>query len=123
MIKLVVQEVNDGDFETIASREYDEANFVMPEAKQLVTLPADGEEEETRYYVQNVIHALGEEQPELRLIVQDEEEVIKQVRAQRAQMRQMQQLQQAAQGGGGNPFGGGGNKGGNQGGGGSPFSL
>ena len=122
MIKLVVQIANDGEFQTLCTREYDEASFVVPEPRHVLTIPDDGEDEEQRYYVENVIHDLAEEQPELRLIVKDEEEVIRQVRQQRAQMQQMKKLQQAAQQGGqgGNPFGGGG---GNGGGNNSPFSL
>jgi hypothetical protein len=123
VIKLVIKTPNDGELETIATREYDESKFMMPEPKNVVSIPSDDGEEDTRYYVENVIHRLADDQPELQLVVRDEETVLRQVREQRQQqMRQMQQMQQMKQGqgqkGGGNPFSGGGN-GGND----SPFSL
>lgn len=122
MTKLVIKEPNDGELETICTREYDADSFQVPERSAVVAIP-DGDDEE-RYYVENVVHRLEEDGVELHLIVRDEEEVLRQVREQRAQKRrQMQQLQQAQGGGGGNPFGGGGGGGGGNGGGGSPFSL
>jgi hypothetical protein len=126
VIKLVVKTPNDDDeFDTIATREYEAESFAIPEPKQLVSIP--GEDNDDRYFVENIVHSLGEDTPELTLIVRDEEEVIREVRQQRAQMRKMKQMQQQAQqGGGGNPFSGGGGGGGNQGGqggGGNPFSL
>lgn len=120
MIKLVVKTPNDGELETVCTREYDAENFITPEPRNVLAIPGADGEEDTRYYVENVIHRLGDEQPELQLVVRDEETVIQQVREQRAQkMRQMQQMQQAQQGGG-NPFSGGnsGNSGNN-----SPFSI
>ena len=127
MIKLVVKTPNDDDeFDTIATREYESDSFAIPEPKQLVNIP--GDDSDQRYFVENIVHTLNEDAPELTLIVRDEEEVIREVRQQRAQMRKMKQMQQQAQQGGGNPFsggggGGGGNKGGQGGGGGNPFSL
>jgi hypothetical protein len=92
----------------------------MPEPRNVLSIPNEEGEDETRYYVENVIHHLADDQPELQLVVRDEEEVLRQVRQQRQQqMRQMQQLQQSQGGqGGGNPFSKGGNSGNN-----SPFSL
>lgn len=120
MIKLTVKTMQDDQFETICTREYDAESFVMPASRQVLTFPEEGED--SRYYVENVIHHLGEEQPEIQLIVRDEEELIADVRRKRQQkMRQFQQqmaASQGQQGGGGNPFGGGGGQGG-----GSPFSL
>jgi DNA segregation ATPase FtsK/SpoIIIE-like protein len=121
VIKLVVKTPNEGELETICTREYDEANFMMPEPKNVVSIPSEDGEEDTRYYVENVIHRLADDQPELQLVVRDEETVLRQVREQRQQqMRQMQQMQQAQGQGkqGGNPFSGGGNSGGD-----SPFSI
>jgi hypothetical protein len=114
-MKLVIKAANEGELETVATREYGTDDFVVPEPRNVVTLGATEEdEEETRYYVQNVVHQLGEDEAELHLVVQTEEEVMAQVRKQRAQQRQMQQMQkmaqQQAQGGG---------QGGND----SPFSL
>lgn len=120
MIKLVVKTPNEGELQTICTREYDEASFVMPEPRNVLSIPEADGEEDTRYYVENVIHRLTDEQPELQLIVRDEEEVLRQVRQQRQQqMRQMQQLQKQQGQGGGNPFSGGGGNSGNN----SPFSL
>lgn len=119
MIKLVVKTPNDGELQTICTREYNEESFVMPEPRNVVSIPNDGDEDNTRYYVENVIHHLADEQPELQLVVRDEEDVLREMRQKRqAQIRQMQQLQQQSKGqGGGNPFGGG-NSGNN-----SPFSI
>jgi hypothetical protein len=120
VIKLVVKTPADGQLETICTREYDPEGFVVPEPRNVVAIPGDDGEEATRYYVENVIHLLEDDQPQLELVVQDEEAVLEQMRQQRAQkMRQMQQMQQAARGQGGkNPFGGGGDGGNN-----SPFSI
>lgn len=125
MINLVVKTpAEDGEsFETVCERSYDESSFVVPEPKQLLSIPGD-DGEDARYFVENIIHDFQEDQPSLQLIVRTEEEVINEIRQQRAQRRKMQQIQQQAGQGGGNPFGGGGNKGGgNKGGGGSPFTL
>lgn len=117
MIKLVVKTPNDGELQTICTREYNEESFVMPEPRNVLSIPNEEDEENTRYYVENVIHHLGDDQPELQLVVRDEEDVLREVRQKRqAQMRQMQQLQQQQGQGGGNPFSG---KGGND----SPFSI
>ena len=122
MIKLVVKEANEGEFETLCTREYEPDSFTIPEPRNVVTIPDDDADEAERYYVQNIIHQLDEDQPEIQLIVESEEEVMRQMRQQRAQrMKQMQQMQGGGGGGGGNPFGGGDGGGGE--GGGSPFSL
>ena len=121
MIKLVVKTPNDGELQTVCTREYDEKTFVVPEPRNVLSIPDEEGDDESRYYVENVIHRLGEDDVELQLVVRDEEDVLRDVRAKRAQqMRQMQQMQ--GQQGGGNPFGGGGG-GGGKGGNNSPFSL
>lgn len=114
-MKLLIKAANEGELETVATREYETGDFVVPEPRNVITLgAAEDEEEEERYYVQNVVHQLGEDEAELHLVVQTEEEVMAQVRKQRAQQRQMQQMQKMAQQQA---------KGGGQGGNDSPFSL
>lgn len=119
-MKFVIKAAQEGELATIATREYEAGSFVVPEPRNVVTVNEEDEDEETRYYVQNVVHQFDEDAPEIHLVVQTEDEVMKQVRQQRAQQRKMQQMQKMAQQGGGdgnNPFSGGGNDGG------SPFSL
>ena len=98
-MKLLVQTQTNGALETIATREYDAAGFHVPEPRSVLTIPELDEGEETNFWiVQNVIHHLGEESAEIHLVVQDQEEMIREMREQRARMAQLQQLAGAAGG-------------------------
>lgn len=120
MVTLVIKQLDDEEYETIETYEYERDDFVAPEVKQLVIFE-DDEGEDQRYFIENVAHRFDDDGAKLELFVRDEEEVIREMRE---RQRQMQRMQQAQQGGGGNPFGGGGGGGGNQGGGdSSPFTL
>jgi hypothetical protein len=110
VIKLVVKTQGEGQFDTIATREYDEAQFTVPEPRNVLTIPDVDGEEDTFWIVQNVIHHLGPDQPEVHLVVQDQEAMIREMREQRARMAQLQQLAGAAGGGGANGSAAGGNK-------------
>lgn len=92
MIKLVVKTQGEGQFETIATREYDESQFTVPEPRNVLTFPETDDGEQTFWIVQNVIHHLDPEQPELHLVVQDQETMIREMREQRARMAQLQQI-------------------------------
>lgn len=92
-MKLLVKTQSEGELKTIAERDYESTDFQMPEPRSVLTIPElDDDEGAVFWIVQNVIHHLGADQPEVHLVVQDQEEMIRDMREQRARMAQLQQL-------------------------------